>query len=269
MMGTWRALGGALCAVAVASLAVAGCAGKTKSADRTPPPKTLRVGVTANYPPLCFEEDGEIKGVEADLARLVGQQLGRPVELEVFKLPDLIPALNTGRIDVIMAGMSVTPDRERQVQFTKPYLQVGQMALLRRSDQKHATDYARMNVPTSRVGVKRGTTGEAFARGSLPRAKVVVFETVGQGKAALRAGQIDYFIHDAPTIWRTTGRFDDDPELIGMYRPLTAEYLAWAVRPADTVLVKQLDAALARLESSGELEAVLDRWLPVRRVTVR
>jgi ABC-type amino acid transport substrate-binding protein len=60
------------------------------------------------------------------------------------------------------------------------------MALLRRSDQSHATDYARMNVPTSRVGVKKGTTGEAYARANLPRAKIVVFETVGQGKAALR-----------------------------------------------------------------------------------
>jgi polar amino acid transport system substrate-binding protein len=126
-----------------------------------------------------------------------------------------------------------------------------------------------MNLPTSRVGVKRATTGEAYARANLSRAKVVAFATVGEGKAALRAGLIDYFIHDAPTVWRTTGRFDDDAELIGMYRPLTAEFIAWGVRPADAQkLGVPLDRALDQLEASGELESVLDRWLPVRRVTV-
>jgi polar amino acid transport system substrate-binding protein len=269
MMAMWRSLGMAACVATIALAPLAGCSAKQRSADRARPPTPLRVGVTANYPPLCFEEDGEIKGVEPDLARLVGRELGRPVEFQVFKLEDLIPALNTERIDVIMAGMSVTPERERQVQFTKPYAQVGQMALIRRSDQSRATDYAQMNLPTSRVGVKRATTGEAYARESLPRAKIVPFETVGQGKAALRKGEVDYFIHDAPTVWRTTGRFDDDPDLIGMYRPLTAEYLAWAVRPADAKkLGAEIDRVLDQITRSGELETVLDRWLPVRRVTV-
>jgi ABC-type amino acid transport substrate-binding protein len=266
-MVTRRCLLQTLCAVAVA-LPLSGCVAKRRSSDAAPP-TPLRVGVIASYPPLSFEEGGEIKGVEPDLARLVGRELGRTVELEVFGFEDLIPALNTRRIDVIMAGMSITSARERQVQFTKPYLRVGQMALIRRSDQQHATDYARMNLSTSRVGVQRGTTGDAYARASLPRARVVSFDSVAKGKVALRNGEIDYFIHDAPTIWRTTGRFDDDPDLIGMNRPLTAELIAWAVRPADgRTLGRELDVALERLEASGELESVLDRWLPVRRVTV-
>lgn len=262
-----RLAAGAAALLALAALG--GCAGVRTHAEAKAAPVPLRIGVTGSYPPLCFEEDGEIKGVEPDLARLVGARLGRPVELLSFSLTDLIPALNTKRIDVIMAGMSVTPERERQVHFTKPYLQVGQMTLLRRSDAAHATDYARMNQPSSRVGVKEGTTGAAFARSSLGQARIVEFPTVGQGKAALRRGEVDYFIHDAPTIWRTTGRFEDDPDLIGMYRPLTAEFVAWAVRPADAnTLGKDLDGALQEIDDSGELEAVLDRWLPVRRVSL-
>ena len=127
-------------------LLAAGCAGKQGKSRRAPAPKPLRVGVTATYPPLSFVEDGEEKGIEPDLAREVGQRLGRPVEIEVFKLEDLIPALNTERIDVIMAGMSITPERERQAHFTQPYLRVGQMTLLRKSDEKYVTDYARMNL---------------------------------------------------------------------------------------------------------------------------
>jgi ABC-type amino acid transport substrate-binding protein len=250
-------------------LLVAGCAGKQGKSRKAPAPEPLRVGVTGTYPPVSFVEDGEPKGIEPDLARKVGARLGRPVELEVYELPDLIPALNTKRIDVIMAGMSITPDRERQVHFTQPYLRVGQMTLLRKSDQKYVTDYARMNQSGSKVGVKSGTTGEEYARANLTRAKIVPFANVGEGKTALRNGQIDYFIHDAPTIWRTTGRFENDPDLTGMYRPLTEEYLAWAVRPADEhTLGKELDGVLDQLEASGELTAVLDRWVPVRKITV-
>ena len=266
--GIPRGLVGAL-ALLVALAVLPGCAGVRTHGEAKAAPVPLRVGLTGSYPPLCFEEDGELKGVEPDLARLVGERLGRPVELQQYSLADLIPALNTKRIDVIMAGLSVTPERERQVHFTRPYLQVGQMTLLRRSDAAHATDYARMNQATSRVGVKRGTTGASYARPSLPLARTVEFESVGKGKAALRRGEIDYFIHDAPTIWRTTGRFEDDPDLIGMYRPLTAEYLAWAVRPAEArTLGADLDRILDQLERSGELASVLDRWLPVRRIGV-
>jgi ABC-type amino acid transport substrate-binding protein len=250
-------------------LLVAGCAGKQRKSRGVAAPESLRVGVTATYPPLSFVEDGEAKGIEPDLARKVGQRLGRPIEVEVFELEDLIPALNTKRIDVIMAGMSITSERERQVHFTQPYLRVGQMTLLRKSDEQYVTDYARMNQPGSKVGVKRGTTGEEYARANLARATIVPFATIGEGKTALRKNQIDYFIHDAPTIWRTTGRFESDPDLAGMYRPLTEEYLAWAVRPADEhTLGMQLDRVLDQLEASGELNTVLDRWLPVRRVTV-
>lgn len=250
-------------------LAVAGCAGKQGKSRREPAPQPLRVGVTGTYPPLSFVEDGEAKGIEPDLAKKVGQRLGRPVEIEVYGLADLIPALNTKRIDVIMAGMSITPDRERQVHFTQPYLRVGQMTLIRKSDQKYVTDYARMNRPGSKVGVKSSSTGEEYARAILTNATIVPFATVGEGKTALRTGKIDYFIHDAPTVWRTTGRFENDPDLTGMYRPLTEEYLAWAVRPADEhTLGKDLDRILDQLETSGELAATLDRWLPVRKVTV-
>jgi ABC-type amino acid transport substrate-binding protein len=250
-------------------LVVGGCAGKQGRSRREPAPQPLRVGVTGTYPPISFVEDGEAKGVEPDLARKIAQRLGRPIDIQVFKLEDLIPALNTQRIDVIMAGMSITPERERQVHFTQPYLRVGQMTLIRKSDEKYVTDYARMNRSGAKVGVKRGTTGEQYARANLTGAAIVTFETIGEGKTALRTGKIDYFIHDAPTVWRTTGRFENDPDLTGMYRPLTEEYLAWAVRPADErTLGRELDQILDQLEASGELNAVLDRWLPVRRVTV-
>jgi ABC-type amino acid transport substrate-binding protein len=86
---------------------------------------------------------------------------------------------------------------------------------------------------------------------------------------ALREKRIDYLVHDAPTIWRIVGGFlSTETELTGLYRPLTEEYLAWAVRKDDAALADQLNAALAKWRADGQLDLVLDSWIRVRRIEV-
>jgi ABC-type amino acid transport substrate-binding protein len=86
---------------------------------------------------------------------------------------------------------------------------------------------------------------------------------------ALRDKRIDYFVHDAPTIWRIVGGLlSTETELTGLYRPLTEEYLAWAVRKDDAALADQLNTALAQWRAEGRLDVVLDSWIRVRRIEV-
>ena len=92
----------------------------------------LRVGVSADYPPLVFERDGQIVGIEADNALAVGEIIGRKVSLKNMPFEKLMPALLAGEIDVIMSGFSVTAKRSEQVIFTDSYMVVGQMAILHR-----------------------------------------------------------------------------------------------------------------------------------------
>ena len=101
----------------------------------------------------------------------------------------------------------------------------------------------------------------------LPGNLNISFEGVDAGIRSLRAGRIDYFIHDAPTVWRLAG----DPtsrDLQGLYHPLTEEHLAWAVKPGNAKLLALLDATLAHLKREGLIEPIVDRWIPVR-VTIR
>lgn len=262
----WRSL---LMMLALAALpvVVAGC-------HHAPPrtshdPSILRVGIATVYPPLAFKENGEIKGVEVDFAHQLAKDLG--LELTFVELPwtGLIPALTEGRVDVIMSGMSITEERSKLVDFTQPYLRVGQMALIRKADYQRLRGSAAMNQPTSRVGFQTGTTGEAFVRRKLTRAQLKGFATPEEGIAALRAGEIDFFVHDAPTIWRETGGFDKKaPDLIGRYTPLTEEYLAWAVRKDDGPLRDRLNAELLHWRENGQLDAILDHWIRVRKVTI-
>jgi polar amino acid transport system substrate-binding protein len=220
--------------------------------------------------PLAFKERNELAGVEPDLARKLAQDL--QLSLVLIELPweELIPALDAGRIDVIMSGMSITEERRRRIEFTDPYLRVGQMALFRTEDAAEMRDPASLAAPASRVGYVRATTGEAYVEGNLKGATRVPFDSIEQGVAALRSDEIDAFVHDAPTIWHIIGGLDSEEEqLTSGYRFLTEEYLAWAVRKRDgDALRERLNRVLASWKSDGRLEWTLDRWIRVRKVII-
>lgn len=220
----------------------------------------LRVGMTPNYPPVVFKKQGRITGLEADFAQGLGEELGRPISLVELAWEDLIAALEAGRIDVIMSGMSITEARQRRVRFVQPYIQVGQMALIRKSDQLTLGAPSLLYRTRKRVGYEAGTTGETFVREQLPNAQGVPLSSVEAGLQALRTGAIDVLIHDATTVWRVDSD-TDNVTLTGLFTPLTEEYLAWAVRQTDTDLHRDLEAILARWRRTGRLQALFRKWL--------
>lgn len=224
---------------------------------------TLRVGLSADYPPLHFREDGRIVGIEADNARAVGEFIGRRVELVHVPFGQLIPALLDGRIDVIMSGMSITPEREQQVTFTDPYLQVGQMAIMHRDKVGLFSQPWSVFREGVRIGVEPGTTGAAFAERELKDALVSYYENSAAAFEGLRRDQIDLYIHDAPTSWQLANAPEND-DLLSLYAPLTEEQLAWAVRPSDVDLARELNRALRGMKANGTLQYILNRWIPVR-----
>lgn len=252
------------------SVAVVGCAAMSGSGTASRAfPSELRIGTATNYPPLAFKADGQMQGVEVDFAQKLSQELGVKVSLIETPWEQLIPALEGGHIDVIMSGMSITEERSNRVQFTVPYLNIGQMALIRRDDYERLRDRDAMKQPTSRIGFLSGTTAESYARTELSHATLVGFGTPEAGIAALRGGMIDFYVQDAPTIWRITGNLSREyPDLMGRYRPLTAEYLAWAVRKNDDAVLERLNGVLLRWGQTNQINAVLDRWIPVRKIAI-
>ncbi len=256
----------------LSSLAAAGGCSRTTHPSAPPvpaPPAEIRVGIAPIYPPLAFKEGGQLRGMEVDFAHQLALDLGMKFVLVELPWDDLIPALRAGRIDVIMSGMSVTEERSKLVSFTDWYVRAGQMALIRRKDYEKLRKPGSMDLPTSRVGFQTNSTGELYARQNLTKAKLKGYATLDDGIKALRAKQIDFFIYDAPAIWRIRGQLRDQyADLTGRYTPLTDEHLAWAVRQDDPALRDKLNAEIQRWKKDGYLESILDHWIPVRRVTV-
>ena len=223
----------------------------------------LRVGIAPQYPPIAFKQEGRVTGLEVDCALEVAGELERRVTFIELDWDALIPTLEAGQIDVIMSGMSITDARAQRVWFVSHYLRVGQMAIYRKGDDLLAGSPTLLTMTRRRVGFVAGTTGAAYVHSHLPQAQDVPFASADAGLQALRAGEIDVFVHDAVTAWRI-----GDPEahetLTSSFSPLTEEYLAWAVRTTDTALHRDLEAVLERWRRSGRLQELLQRWLRFR-----
>ena len=228
-------------------------------------PQTLRIGTSGSYPPLSFHQDGKLAGMEIALAEVVSARLKVKTSLVEIPLDELIPALNSGKIDVIMSGLSITEERSRKVLFTDPYMEIGQMGIIRIDDLVEWSQPQTLLTKGKKIGVKKGTTGERFVDEDLPKAHVVRFDSIDAGTDALSNKQIDIFIHDAPTIWRLTANFATEKKgLMGLYRPLTDEFLAWAVRREDGALANALNQVLESIKADGTLNSIRGKWIPVQ-----
>jgi ABC-type amino acid transport substrate-binding protein len=223
----------------------------------------LRVGMSNDYPPLHYQHEERIVGVEPDNAVAVGKILGREIELVVMEFDQLIPALAAGQIDVIMSGMSVTASRAQQVMFTESYLQIGQMAIMLIDNVGKFSQPWSIYQEGIRVGVEPGTTGEAFALRDLKDAQLQRYANSANAFNALRSNQIDLYVHDAPTSWQLANG-SENSDLISLYHLLTQEQLAWAVQLGNHDLLLELNSALRAMRSSGTLGYILNRWIPVQ-----
>jgi len=224
-------------------------------------PTPLRVGVTPSFPPMIHKEGGRVVGIEADLARALGVELGRPVQLVEVGWEDQIPALVDGRTDIIMSSMSITRARQLRVAFTKPYLTVGQTVLVRRADvNKYALGFPPR--PPGTIGVLKATTGDFLVQQEFPLNKRKVFKTPAQAAKALAKGQIDLFISDFPVVWWLAG-MNETEGLVPLRLLLNEEQLAWAVRKSDPELLESVNRALEKLQQDGRAKAVVKRWIPL------
>jgi polar amino acid transport system substrate-binding protein len=244
----------------VASLLLSGCATTSNpSTQAAPDPNVLRVGIAPTMPPLAFRSGSDFVGVEPDLARALAADLGKTAEFVPVKWENLMDALLTGKVDIIMSGMTITQARLMRVNFSKPYLRAGQTILVRRTDA--TLIQITLFEPKTKIGAQKATTGDLWAKQNCPNQERKLYPTAELGARALITGQIDAFICDAPVNWWLAS----ENEAVGLTvagRYLTDEYLGWAVRKDDPELLEAANAFIDRKNASGELHAVLRNWIP-------
>jgi ABC-type amino acid transport substrate-binding protein len=225
-----------------------------------PPPPLIRVGMSADAPPISFMREGKIVGVEPDLAQAVVDQLRRPMALVPMRFDALMPALLNGTIDVIMSGLTITPARRVRLAFSDPYMRSGLLAAaLRTQASQYATRDAIMNAGAN-VGVRMGSTAESWGQSNLRFGRVVPYPSIEDAARELSQGRLDLIISDAPQTAWAVSEFSATLQVIPIR--LTQEEIAWAFRPEDAALRNAANRVLADMRRDGRLHAILARWIP-------
>ncbi|HEV7731479.1 MAG TPA: ABC transporter substrate-binding protein [Candidatus Binatia bacterium] len=256
----------------IAALGLVGCA--TSQSTSTgygslppPGPKALVVGVTSDAPPYAVRRGTELGGLEVDFARALSEELRRPLTLVDLGFSEQIPALGSGRIDIIMAGMTVTRARELRIAFAEPYLRAGLVAVMRRGEMDRYKTVQTVMQSNVVVGVVESTTGDKFVRENMQASQVIVYPTAAAAVGELRQNRIDLLVTDAPVAAWFVSLYESD--LGVLTKLLNVEPLAWGMRRDDEELVTATNAALAKWRSDGTLDRILTRWVPFWRQLIQ
>jgi polar amino acid transport system substrate-binding protein len=141
--------------------------------------------------------------------------------------------------------------------------ETGQMALIRAADLGRFQRPLDIITTNARVGYQQGTAGARFVQSGMPAAERVPFADVADGISALRTGEVDLFVHAAPTIW-AVATDPSEEQLLGVFQPLTDERAAWIVRSEDQLLLTGINLVLHQWRDTGRLNRLVLRWIPVR-----
>lgn len=225
--------------------------------------KILRVAIGSDYPPLAYAAEGKAVGIEADFARMLQVELGSQLQLRLLPSTEVIAALERGEVDLAMAGLVITPELEKRVEFSRPYLHSGEMAIIRTDDIMRFRGAAAMLQEGIKVGAITGSAGADYVKATMSHPIVTSCISADDCLQALLTRRIDIFIGSPAISWRlaTDSKYG---ALMSFYRPLTEEYFAWAVAKNNTQLRDRLDAALERMQRLQMFEHILNRWIPVR-----
>jgi polar amino acid transport system substrate-binding protein len=222
---------------------------------------TLRVGMSGGQPPLNFRsKSGKLLGLEVDMAGALAGLMG--LELKIVEKPfaELLGALAGGEVDLVISGMTVTPERNMKAAFVGPYFLSGKSILTRSTSLAQVETVEDLDQPDLKLAALEGSTSQQFVQSRLPKASLVTTRDYDEAVKLLLADEVSALIADREIV-ALTAFLHPKEGLTSLREPLTIEPIGIAVPPGDPLLVNFLENAMGALEASGFLSAVRARWL--------
>ena len=224
--------------------------------------KPLIVGMELAYPPFeMTDTSGKPTGVSVDLATDLAKSLGRPVVIQNTAFDGLIPALKTGKVDLVISSMTATAERAQSIDFSEPYISTGLSLLLKKdSTAKGIADLDREGV---KVAVKKGTTGHIFATNNLKKAQVLVLDKESAAVLEVSQGKADAFIYDQMSVYQNWQRNKETTQAI--LEPFQKESWAVGIRKGNDELKTQVNRFIKDYREKGGFEQLGERYLKEMR----
>ncbi len=203
------------------------------------------------------DTQGRPSGVSVNLAEALGRYLGREVQVENIPFDGLIPALKTGKIDLIISSMTATPLRAESIDFSEPYLRTGLCLLVNaRADIRSIADADR---PEYTIAVKQGTTGQLYAQIHVQHARMLVLDKEDACVLEVVQDKAQAFIYDQMSVYSQWQRHLDTLKAILV--PFQEEDWAIGIRKGNERFREQVNAFLRAFRAEGGFHKLGDKYL--------
>ncbi|MPL67836.1 Glutamine-binding periplasmic protein [bioreactor metagenome] len=238
----------------VLTLGLAGCSKQQSTSGQA---KVLKVGTEATFPPFEFQDEKSkaYTGFDIDLANAIGKQMGVQVEIQNMGFDGLIPALQTGAVDMIASAMSITDERAQKVNFSQPYYKSG-LSIVVKKDNTTINSFK--DLEGKRIAVQIGTTSAKEAA-KIKNAQVREYNSNSEAYMELVNGGADAVVNDLPVNqYYLTQTASKDAKLVG--EVANAEDYGLAVAKNNKELADKVNKAMDELKKSGEYEKIYQKW---------
>ncbi len=243
---------------------LSGC-GEKKTEQKAEQPvqavKELKVVTEAGFAPFEMTENGEYVGFDMDLIRAIAKAEGYEVKISHLGFESLIPAVQSGKADCAIAGMSINPDRQKSVDFSKPYFDAGLIIAVSKDTKGVSTPD---DLKGKRIACQVGTIGADAAnsvKAKDSKTEVKVFDNIGEAFMELEKGGVDAVINDqAVTAYyiKTTGK--DKTKMVGEVFSAEDQY-GIAVKKGNAEMLKMINDGLDKIKASGEYDKIANKWV--------
>lgn len=215
---------------------------------------TLTMATNAQFPPYEYYDGDDVIGIDADIAKAIADKMGLELKIEDMEFDSIITAVSTGKADLGLAGMTVDPDRQKNVDFSDPYATGVQVIIVKEGSTIAKPD----DLKGKKIGVQLATTGDQYATDDYGKDSVVQYNKGSDAVMALTQGQVDAVIIDNEPaksyVAANKGLKILDTEYV------TENYAA-CIAKDNTGLTKAVNKALAELKADGTLQKIVDKYI--------
>lgn len=244
-----------LAVLLVCSLAACGSKNETAESGK------LVMATNATFPPYEYYEGDQIVGIDAEIAGAIAEKLGLELVIEDMEFDSIIEAVKSGKADMGLAGMTVTPERMESVDFTVSYATGIQVVIVTEDSDITSVDDLFAEGANHVIGVQRNTTGDSFTTGDIEDAGLGTVDRYSKGADAVQAlltGKVDCVVIDNEPakayVAETTGLKILDTEY-------AVEDYAAAMSKTNTELYEKVNAALKELIADGTVQSIVDKYI--------
>lgn len=218
----------------------------------------LIVGTHAgSFPFTMIDSKGELIGFDVDIAKYLAEGLGVKIELADYDWKGLIPTLQTGKVDIVIADMTITAERAANVSFSNSYFETGQSLLISKRTPRINT-WQDLDKEGMVIAVQMSTSGEYAAERLFKTATIKSFIAANEAGLALTAGKVDAVLMDQP--WVAVWAAKNPETAYARLEIITKEKLGIAVTQGKPELLQYVNTSIEALRDTAEYEDMFHKW---------